>query len=142
MLTNSDELKRTIGKRIKTLMKKNGTTTDQLSEALDKGIETVKRYRSGVIMTPCNVLCDIANYFNCDVEYILGLQEEETKTLQSLHATTGMSSKSCNTLFIRKDKYNGSLDWMISNGLFDILDSFSIKFPKEKKFVRYEIRFE
>lgn len=69
-----------IGLKIKDLRKQtNKMTQKEFASLIGKNIETVKKYESGKIQIPLNVLNQIAKVFNVDVLEILYPNNEEVK---------------------------------------------------------------
>ena len=60
------------------LISDNDITGEELAEAVNIPAATISRYRNGVHAPTIDYLIKIADYFNCSVDYLLGLEEENT----------------------------------------------------------------
>jgi len=64
-----------IGDKIKELRKNKGLTQSELAKIVGKSTITIRKYESGDITPPIDVLNDIAESLNVQIEYILGKSE-------------------------------------------------------------------
>ncbi len=62
-----------IGQKIKELRKKGQLTQKELAKILDIGKASLSHYEKGERAIPLEVLIKIANYFETDINYILGI---------------------------------------------------------------------
>lgn len=60
------------------LISDNDLTGKELAAALNIPAATVSRYRNGIHAPTIDYIIKIADYFNCSVDYLLGLEEENT----------------------------------------------------------------
>ena len=116
----------TIGERIKSLRKKykhtvkekeingnifieypkDGLTQQELADAMNVSLDTVKNWEQCYNYPSIDMLIKIANFLNCDVDYLLGRQELRYKIAISKDEYTGISDKAIEnlTLAIKHNK--------------------------------------
>lgn len=81
----SDQLKRNIGHRVKTLRHQHGLTQAQLAEAIDKAFETISNLERGKTAPNFSTLADIAEVFKVPMrEFFEGMDEELSSERQQL----------------------------------------------------------
>lgn len=136
-LTDED-IKIKIGNRIKNQSKKHNIKVQELADVLYLSERTIKAYRKGEKMPSLSTLLSMCNIFHCDIEYLLGFQECETKETTDIQKATGLSEKAIQEICNRPEYYNyslnagndfdlpldyDSLNWCITHGLLDIVDA-------------------
>ena len=62
-----------IGERIKTLRRNNGLTQKDLGKILNMNKTTISHYEKGERCPSIETLVQVADYFNVDITYILGM---------------------------------------------------------------------
>lgn len=88
----SDQLLKTIGNKIEGLRMKHKISREKLQEACNLKEQSIKKIERNPSKTfDVSALCSIADYFDVDVEYLLGKQEEERRTLANASEVTGLS---------------------------------------------------
>jgi len=71
--------KMTFSERFKQLRKDNELTLSALASGLKLNIRTVKRYESGEIDPSITTLAVIAEYFNVNTDYLLGISDNRER---------------------------------------------------------------
>lgn len=69
---------------LKSLRKANGLTQDDLAKALKVSRSTIGMYESGSREPDYEILETIADYFNVDIDYLLGRTLKTTKLIESI----------------------------------------------------------
>ena len=64
--------KKMFASRLKCLRSEKGLTQAQLAEMLILKPRTMKNWEGGVNIPPVEVLCEIANYFDVSLDYLVG----------------------------------------------------------------------
>ena len=160
---SQDEIKKTIGKRIversekTTLLDSEGNprkcTIDNLIEALQAedvfvDSNTVKKWRNGTNAIKYSTLFTLADILDCDVDYLLGIQDLPHKDDTDIHAATGLSEEACEALK-RCRSFNENpafTDWFIIValptivGIFEDLYTMSTNINREYKALPRAIR--
>lgn len=85
-------------KGFKRARKRDGYTQKTFSEEFGICLETVKNWEQGRNVPEIKMLEKLCNFFHCDMDYLLGLDECPTKTIQFIHDYTGLSTKAINQL--------------------------------------------
>ena len=97
VLRNFD--KKSLGTRIKELRKQHGfKTQDKFAESFNVSKETVQNWEQGRFCPEVPSLYDLADYFDCDIDYLVGRIDEKTHDLQFICDYTGLSAESINLL--------------------------------------------
>lgn len=78
--------------------KKGGYTQKSFAEKFNVSIETVKNWEQGRNVPEIETLEKLCNFFQCDVDYLLGNIECETHDIQFIHDKTGLSKEAINFL--------------------------------------------
>ena len=76
-------LKRTIGTRIKTLMKRDKVSREQLGNDLDLSKSTVSKILNAVNATGLETLMAFAGYFEVSVDFLLGRTKSQIRLLKT-----------------------------------------------------------
>ena len=98
-------LLRSLGKKIKTLrMHKivehhgshvnfvaEGISQSDLAKVFNVSLDTVKNWEQGYNYPSIDTLIDLANYFDCDFDYLLGVQKQPRKIYAHVSEYTGFS---------------------------------------------------
>ena len=130
-----DENKNLIGERIKYQSKKHKITIKELAYLLnDRNERTIKAYRKGETIPPLSILLTMCNLFECDLEYLLGFQECETKEKTDIHNATGLTDTAIEAItgrpeyddYILSKKNNkpftdDTFSWCITHGMLNII---------------------
>lgn len=98
-----NDLLSTVGIRISSLRAKHRVSRETLVEACglaDQSIKRIENYWSKNASKSINMvdLCAIADYFNVDVEYILGKQDVERRDIADTSKVTGLTYDAVNTI--------------------------------------------
>lgn len=125
-----DEKQKIIGKRI-TKLSTDKITIEDLAEKLELSSAMIKKYRGGDSAPAIGTLFRLAEIFECDVDYLLGILPEDQKTYVSknLKDLTGLDSEACSIIDSQLSKVHSANDaltmdtynWLIKNGIFDII---------------------
>ena len=67
-----------IGNRIKQLRKEHGLTQQELADKLNLAKSSISSYESGVRIPSYEVLINMATYFNCSIDFLMGLTSIES----------------------------------------------------------------
>lgn len=59
--------------RLKDIREDNDLNQTQMAELLDVNRSTYSLWELGINIIPLKSLCDFADYFNCSIDYVLGL---------------------------------------------------------------------
>ena len=87
-----DQLLKTIGSRIESLRIECNVSRAKLEEACDLPSQSIKRIERNPSMTfDVSALCAIADYFDVDVDYILGRQNVKRRVIADASKVTGLS---------------------------------------------------
>ena len=78
--------------------KNSGYTQKSFSESFNISIETVKNWEQGRNIPEMETLERLCNFFQCDIDYLLGNIECETHDKQFIHDQTGLSENAINKL--------------------------------------------
>lgn len=82
--------------------KKGGYTQKSFAEEFNISIETVKNWEQGRNVPEIETLEKLCNFFQCDVDYLLGNMQCETHDKQFIQDYTGLSEKSIDVLQTEK----------------------------------------
>lgn len=104
---------------IESVFTKRGLKKEALAKVLGVKSRTIGSYTNGDRLPPTDTICEIADLFNCDPDYILGILPEDQLTYisQDLYELTGFKGDAA--AFLLKKKPNEKLQWMLNNGLKD-----------------------
>lgn len=106
-----------LGKKIKELRKNKikeyhgthsdlefkGITQADLAKTFNVSIDTVKNWEQGYNYPPVDTLVELADYFHCDFDYLLGNQEQPRKVCGHVSKHTGLSEKAAAKLVSMKE---------------------------------------
>lgn len=98
-------LLRSLGEKIKSLRKRKSLTQEEFAVQLNVSLDTVKNWEQGYNYPSIDMLVSIAEYFECDFDYLLGQQDSPNKEYKHFSEYTGLSEESTQTLltFCRHD---------------------------------------
>jgi transcriptional regulator with XRE-family HTH domain len=65
-------------KKVKTLLKENHITKQELAEEIGITTETLEKNLASTENLKANVVVEIANYFDVSTDYLLGLTDDQT----------------------------------------------------------------
>lgn len=65
----------TIGEKIKILCKEGNMSTSELADSLNRQVATISRYINGDREPKLSIICEIADYFDVSVDWLLGRSE-------------------------------------------------------------------
>lgn len=80
--------------------------------------QTLGRYENGERLPNAEILCDIAEYYDCSVDYLLGRSDTKSPDIiiDAAHRQTGLSEEAINIL--SKCEYKNTLDYIIRSNEF------------------------
>ena len=95
----SDQLLKTIGGKIEGLRMEHKISRETLQGACGLKEQSIKKIERNPSKTfDVSALCSIADYFDVDVDYLLGRQEARRKVFADVSAVTGLSYEAANLL--------------------------------------------
>lgn len=97
---------RILGIKIKELRKINGLTQTDLATAVDVSLDTVKNWEQGYNYPTIDKLQDLADFFNCDYDFLFGKQTKPIKQLSDISHCTGISYNSVQQLIYNHNNNN------------------------------------
>lgn len=89
---------RSLGKKIKTLRKRENLTQEEFAVDLNVSLDAVKNWEQGYNYPSVDMLVAIAEYFKCDFDYLLGQQDSPNKVYKHISEYTGLSEESIDNL--------------------------------------------
>lgn len=89
---------RILGIKIKELRKINALTQTDLATAIDVSLDTVKNWEQGYNYPTIDKLQDLADFFNCDYDFLFGKQAKPIKQISDISHCTGISYNSVQQL--------------------------------------------
>ncbi len=88
-----------VGKRVEELRKSNKITREQLEEDCDLPSNCIRQIERGPRKTlDIGVLCNLAEYFDVDPEYLLGVQDCKRRDVADASKVTGLSYEAVDAL--------------------------------------------
>lgn len=109
-----EEMRKTVGNKLKELRKQKRLTQKELAAALDIGISQLNKYESGMHMPPIKKLIHLSNIFDTTLDYLVkGRQTDMTE----LH----------NSKFIKRFRELEHFDTEEQNTVLKILDAMIMK---------------
>lgn len=101
------------GDRIKVLRKKKGLTQKDLAESFPNlTMDTVKNWEQHYCIPEIDTLYELCEFFECDMDYLLGRIDARKHDIQDIHAKIGLSIPAIESLE-KEMKYN---KWFIDIG--------------------------
>lgn len=98
-LKNEEDHKKKVGARIKELIKANNDTTIGIAkDVLGISRKTLEAYEKGENYPPVRVLFELSKRYECELDYLLCLQDDKTKEIGSASKTTGLSEEAIKAL--------------------------------------------
>lgn len=86
-----EKQRRTAGERIRSLRLKNNDTVIKLAQLLGINRKTLESYERGDVFPPVHTVINICNTYDCEIEYLLGFQEEEKRASTDVQRELGFS---------------------------------------------------
>jgi len=106
-----------VGKRVEELRKSNKITREQLEEDCDLPSNCIRQIERGPRKTlDIGVLCNLAEYFDVDPEYLLGVQDCKRRDVADASNVTGLSYEAVEAL--------KSIDHLHNIDIFHALSAF------------------
>jgi transcriptional regulator with XRE-family HTH domain len=99
------------------ILPKKGITQQELADLLNVSLESVKNWEQGYNYPTYEMLLEIANFLNCSMDYLFGLQEYPFK-FESTADTMGLSEKAYENLHFAGNQGKQYLE-LLSNLLED-----------------------
>lgn len=113
---------RIVGKRIKFMRESKMITQAKFAESLNVSIDSVKNWEQGYNYPTLEMLIKVADYFNCEVDYLLGRINNKTNQIQAVYDLIGLSEKSIKAIqnqpnllcdpFIDKESQNENKEFL------------------------------
>lgn len=118
----NNELSKTIGQRINTLLGEQEKKQKDLAAYLGVTDNTISYFCSGTRIPNAEQIVNIASFFDTSTDYLLGKTTVKTvdKDLQFICDYTGLSEKSINQIANNSD-CKDCVNWFISSVKFDLL---------------------
>ena len=111
-----------LGERLKTILKANRVTEDELAERIGKSKSTISAYCTGRAFPSIETVISIAEHLHVSIDFLLGLSDKET-------IGAGLSSNAATKLSqLPRKKYFSACGLDISNSIFtseDFMDCFN-----------------
>lgn len=125
----NNNLKRTIGKRINSLLAEQNKTQKELADTLGVKPNVISYFCSGARTPNTDQIVKIADYFNVSADYLLGIQEAKTrdKDVVFICEYTGLSDSVVKKLnwdlcVPHKAKLIKTLNWLMESGyIYDLV---------------------
>lgn len=104
-------LLRSIGKRIKEMRAKWSLSQADLANKINVTLDTVKNWEQGYNYPTIDTLVQLAHFFHCDFDYLLGKQDTPNKVYKHFSEETGLSETAIQNLlyFCRSSKVLNNL---------------------------------
>lgn len=96
-----DNSKRIFGGRLKQERKKRGLRQEDLSTELNMAASTIKNWEQGRTWPEMPDFIRLCNFFDCDLDYLVGRLDEKTHDLAYICSKTGLSERTA-TAFIKE----------------------------------------
>ena len=113
---------RIIGQRIKLMRESRMITQVEFADSLNVSIDSVKNWEQGYNYPALEMLIQIADYFSCEVDYLLGRINSKTNQIQAVYDLIGLSEKSIEAIqnqanllrdpFIGKESQNENKEFL------------------------------
>ena len=75
---DKNDIKHILGQRIKEERINKGLGQKELAEKIGKSVGNISGYETSDRMPPADILCDMANIFECTTDYLLGRTDYRT----------------------------------------------------------------
>ena len=82
---------RSFGDKLKKIRIQYGMTQDNFADEMNISLDTVKNWEQGYNYPSIDMLVSIAEYFNCDFDYLIGQQETPSKEYAHISDMIGIS---------------------------------------------------
>lgn len=102
--------------------KKGGYTQKSFAEEFNVSSETVKNWEQGRNVPEIETLEKLCNFFQCDVDYLLGNMECETHDIQFIHDKTGLSGSAINKLLELYNNAGSRIEIWDAESCLDIIN--------------------
>lgn len=115
-----------MGEKLRMLRYEKGMSVVQVSIALEINDATYRKYESGERGIPLSLIKVFCDFFDCDIDYLFGNQNNKRKTYTDIHAETGLSEeaiaqlKECNEY---SHTLITSLNGLFTHGLIFVCDA-------------------
>lgn len=106
---------------LKRARKEHGYTQQALANELCVSVETIRKWEHGKIIPPGERLYDLCNLYQCDTNYLTGVNDCTTQDLQGIHDYTGLSQDTITALTGLDDVIKDMLHKMATVDNGDIL---------------------
>lgn len=105
---------RSFGKKLKIVRKQHGLTQEVFAEKMSVSLDTVKNWEQSYNYPSIDMLIKIAEYFRCDIDYLIGQQKSVKKEFPHISDMIGVSETAAE-LLIEAKKQGSPIPTLLSN---------------------------
>ena len=91
-------MKRTFGENLRKLRKDRGLTQAKLAQVVNIPMSTIRNWEQGRFIPEVNTLCNLATYFDCSIDFLLGRSDCTTVSNQLISEEIGLSDNAIEAL--------------------------------------------
>lgn len=95
---------RSFGNELKMIRKQHGLTQEVFAEKMCVSLDTVKNWGQSYNYPSIDILIKIAEYFQCDIDYLIGKQETSNKEYAHISNMIGISEAAAARLIKAKEQ--------------------------------------
>lgn len=77
---------------LKKARKLKGITQSELAEVMEVTLKTVMNWEQGIVNPDLETVIKLADFLECDIDYLTGRLEEPTHDIAFIHKSTGLST--------------------------------------------------
>lgn len=124
---------------LKRARKKAGYTQEELAKKIHVSLKSVMNWEQGISQPSLETLCELADLYKCDLDYLIGRIECKSHDIQFIHEQTGLNQKAIENLQDwnmqddRRKQWGGFLSDWITNIEFAVLMSMFSEFKGFEK---------
>lgn len=79
-------------------------TQKQLADSLGVTVESVRKWEQGNVRPPIDRMYDMCELYQCDMNYLTGVNDCTTQDIQGIHDYTGLSEQAIKEISIRNSE--------------------------------------
>lgn len=95
---------RSFGRKLKTIRKQHGLTQEVFAEKMCVSLDAVKNWEQSYNYPSIDMLIKIAEYFQCDIDYLIGPQRSVRKEFPHISDMIGISEVAAERLIKAKEE--------------------------------------
>lgn len=104
--------------RLKELRESKNMSQATFSETIGAGLETYRKWEQGIFEPDINRLKQLADYFDCDIDYLVGRTDRENRDRETAAKYTGLSQQSLKYIHDSDQEYTEMLSEIILSKSF------------------------